>query len=360
MLKPNNLNIEFSLYLGLLAFFAAVIVFFSYSSHSSLTGGFLWQASGYGQTAVIVFFVLSVYVVRYVVKNEEFKPNYHDIARISRLYLLIIPALLMLTVVCNTIDIFLIPENYQGLWSGELINQYYRYLVTFCMLHSVWGFQLTPPNNGPFWSMSFAFFYYLIFGIYFYLRSTLKKTILLIFIMLVAGPTIILLLPIWLVGGVCYKLHHHHKHPAKKIQYLIFSVPIVGLLCTPIYREYFKYDFSFTTRQVIIGNYIDAAFVFLNLYTAPVVAHLIKKSLIRLQKSIILCGALTFSLYLFHIPLLRLFSAISPFNANTASFLHISFVIGSSLTLILLIAPPCEQYRYTLKNVLKKHLEQIR
>ena len=59
---------DFSLYMDVIRFFAAMVVFLSHSSSQSLTGGLFWQFKDYAQTAVIVFFVLSGYVIAFIVE----------------------------------------------------------------------------------------------------------------------------------------------------------------------------------------------------------------------------------------------------------------------------------------------------
>ena len=51
--------------------------------------------SGYGHTAVIVFFVLSGYVIAYVSEVKENNVKAYWASRLSRLYSLAIPAVLL-------------------------------------------------------------------------------------------------------------------------------------------------------------------------------------------------------------------------------------------------------------------------
>jgi hypothetical protein len=62
---------ELSAYLGLLRFSAAVAVFFSHIGWTILTGGFLWQLQFIGADAVIVFFVLSGFMIQYAADTKE-------------------------------------------------------------------------------------------------------------------------------------------------------------------------------------------------------------------------------------------------------------------------------------------------
>ena len=52
-----------SLYLDALRFGAAFVVFVSHYVAERYTGGLFWQSMPYGRTAVLVFFVLSGFVI---------------------------------------------------------------------------------------------------------------------------------------------------------------------------------------------------------------------------------------------------------------------------------------------------------
>jgi peptidoglycan/LPS O-acetylase OafA/YrhL len=52
-----------SFYLDTLRILAAMVVFLGHFSQGWLGGGWFWQTQAHGHTAVIVFFVLSGYVI---------------------------------------------------------------------------------------------------------------------------------------------------------------------------------------------------------------------------------------------------------------------------------------------------------
>ncbi len=64
------MNKSFSLYLDVIRFSAAMVVFLSHTASSSLTDEFLWQFKDYSQTAVMIFFVLSGYVIAFCTGDE--------------------------------------------------------------------------------------------------------------------------------------------------------------------------------------------------------------------------------------------------------------------------------------------------
>jgi len=345
-LSPQLLTLETSLYVDILRFFAALIVVFSHSSNSTITGGFLWQTKGYAQTAVMIFFVLSGYVIGYVSHTKEKKLIEYSAARIARLYSVVVPAIL-LTIICNIIGEQVVNSEYKGLWDFDKIAEYGRYIATFFMMQDVWDIDFKPANNGPFWSISFEAIYYVIFAICYYTKPISKKYISLLIVCLIAGPTILVLLPIWGLGYLAFLIHLKCKQVKHLTAYLLFIISLTLLLLSPILRDHFSFEFN--TRSSIIGDYIDGIAFFMNLLAAPFIAYKLKSLLVSVKKQIRYLAGLTFVLYLCHLPLLRLLAAISPFRENTHSFLHIIFVLGVTFIGIILVTPITEKLKKTIK-----------
>jgi peptidoglycan/LPS O-acetylase OafA/YrhL len=75
----------FSNYCDVLRFSAAFAVLLSHVSTHSLSGGFLYQLQRIGHPSVIVFFVLSGYVISYVVSSKEKTLADYATSRLARL-----------------------------------------------------------------------------------------------------------------------------------------------------------------------------------------------------------------------------------------------------------------------------------
>jgi peptidoglycan/LPS O-acetylase OafA/YrhL len=102
----------FSIYLDLIRFFAAIAVFVNHLSLNPFTKGIVpRQLSTYGDAAVIIFFVLSGYVIAYVVSAKERTALLYFSSRAARLYSVVFIALL-LTFIFDTIGKSLNPEFY--------------------------------------------------------------------------------------------------------------------------------------------------------------------------------------------------------------------------------------------------------
>jgi peptidoglycan/LPS O-acetylase OafA/YrhL len=87
------MNKQFSIYLDLIRFTAALFVFISHVPRFS--GSWLWQLTGFGHEAVVIFFVLSGFVISYVVFDKNESPQKYITNRLSRIYSVSIPAILL-------------------------------------------------------------------------------------------------------------------------------------------------------------------------------------------------------------------------------------------------------------------------
>src|SRR4051812_33489695 len=89
------MNRETSVYLDAVRFLAALAVFFSHVGARYFSNGFLWQAVSLGAPAVVVFFVLSGFVIGYVTERRETSGHDYVVARAARLYSVVVPTLLL-------------------------------------------------------------------------------------------------------------------------------------------------------------------------------------------------------------------------------------------------------------------------
>ena len=85
---------ETSIYLNAVRFFAALVVFLGHTSGRRFTDGFLWAFGEYMDVAVIIFFVLSGYVIAYVTDNRERSLDDYAINRVARILSVAMPALI--------------------------------------------------------------------------------------------------------------------------------------------------------------------------------------------------------------------------------------------------------------------------
>jgi peptidoglycan/LPS O-acetylase OafA/YrhL len=185
-----------SAFLDVLRLGAAFTVFLAHTAHywnPALVGAMQVVA----HDAVIVFFVLSGYVIAHTAREKCHGARDYVIARLSRLYSVVVPAL-ALTALLWPLGSELDSSLYaQYARSGTGL----RYLLTFLHLNETWFFDAYPPANTPFWSLGYEAWYYVLFGVAWFVKRPNLRWGLLVACVLVMGPKVLLLLPAWLVGA---------------------------------------------------------------------------------------------------------------------------------------------------------------
>ena len=189
--------------LDFLRFSAAIAVFLG---HTNFYWFFCGQVSGIGpqngQDYVIIFFVLSGFVISWSIdrkKDYHFKQYLFD--RMVRLWSVALPAL-CLGAALDHLGRSIHPQTYANIFSADHLGL--KYMISGLFLHESWFFSTRPGSNGPFWSLSYEFFYYMIFGAIALLPSLKSKLLVAFAFCLVAGPKVLILFPCWLVGCLSY------------------------------------------------------------------------------------------------------------------------------------------------------------
>lgn len=348
---------ELSIYLDLVRFTAAMTVFLGHAS-GKLTGGFLWQLGSYLDTAVMIFFVLSGFVIAFVYDVKEKTLTDYSIARVSRLSSVVIPALL-LTIICDQVGILVNHELYYGGPWPAPVNNVANYVLSLFLVQNLWGLDLNPGINLMFWSLSFELVFYCLFAALFYLKGK-QRIIVFIVICLLSGPDILLYFPIWLLGTALYFI-------TKKDISFISSFPrlsaglsfvflAVLLIATPWLNKHFNYSAEFMiSPRHIIADYIAAIIFSLHLLFINPLLKRVHPLLHFFAKPISFFAALTFSLYLFHRPLIQFFAA---FSSDLSSWESRLLVVGGSFMVVVVIGYWCETTKYPIKKWLAKSVNK--
>ncbi|MDB2373832.1 acyltransferase [Psychrosphaera haliotis] len=344
------MNKSLSLYLDVWRFAAAMIVFLSHVASQKISGGLFWQTKAYDQTAVMIFFVMSGFVIAFVTEQKEKRLSHYTIARISRLYSVLIPALII-TIIFDYIGFAINPDFYLGgPWPFDSENLFTNYFLSFFMVQNVWNLGFNPGINQPFWSLSFEWIYYIIFACAFFLKSKWKYLLLTI-IGVIAGPTILALLPIWIAGFVLYKAMQNDKESTHSTTRAALSLTSLILLVIvgPEVRS-IEFESTFIQRKELFGDYFDALMFCVHIYFSPALLIYFAKVLERFERSIRWMASLTFALYLFHRPIIQTIAAVNPYDNSHGLYLMVLIFIP--LVIVVTLGRWAETQKYTIKNLL--------
>lgn len=183
-----------STYLDLLRFLSAVAVFLH---HLAPHSGRYEIFQRYGDDAVMVFFVLSGFVIAHVTAEKESDAITYSASRIARLYSVAVPVLLL------TLIFDFVGRSFGGPYvEGHDSNGWLRMAISLTFTNQLWGIDIKPWSNSPYWSISYEFWYYVFFAIATFAK---RKTLLITAWAAIVGPCILLLLPVWYIGVWVYR-----------------------------------------------------------------------------------------------------------------------------------------------------------
>lgn len=303
-----------SLYLDLLRFCAACTVllghlgrFLGFSPHAYR---FVEELSGQGVT---IFFVLSGFVIRHTAEHKDHDAGSYFLSRLTRLYSVIVPALL-LTLMADAMGARFDPSVYTPGHDYGGSFPVLRTLISLLFLNQIWFLNIVPFSNGPFWSLAYEFWYYVIFAAFFYLKGARRYWVALI-LALAVGPKIALMFPLWLLGaGLYWIIPRINLSTRQAYLLLLFSlalyIPFEGL---GIYRYLGWRSHLLLGDRILallgnvtefIPNYAAGGIIALNIVAiSKIGGGPIPAILDRFATQIRAAASVTFSIYLYHRPL---------------------------------------------------------
>ncbi len=308
---------ETSLYLDLARVLAAVAVFIHNAKKESITSGFLSPFGQFGDEAVIIFFVISGIVIAYVTHQRENSATAYAVARLSRLWSVIIPAVI-LTIILDCIgphidrsvyDVFQLP-----LWRPDVASLW-QAAAPIVFFNQIWLWPVGPGTNGPFWSIGYEAWYYIGFGLVIFLRGWVRVDCVIAAAALV-GPSILSLAPLWILGVVVFHLLGRGRSSTVAwaiwaatlliiamfylMKYKILSLSFYIMFATTAYSTQFAYIFPCISVAILFA---------INVVCFDRINQNFRRIGDRLESSIRFLASRTFSLYLYQAPLLFFFGA---------------------------------------------------
>lgn len=254
---------------------AVFFVDFSNLHHDSRALDIIYFVTGFGHQAVMVFFVLSGFLISTSVMKKyaagAWSLRNYGIDRASRLYVVLIPGLLLGLMWDESGRLLFVSS---GLYShplaafGTIIAQNQinlkNFLGNLLFLQTI----LCPTfgSNGPLWSLANEFWYYVLFPLVLLaafawrkslLRVAIPVTILAFCVAVFVGSSILLGFSIWLAGCGLVLAHRQFRLRRKAVLILYLLVSFLGLsICLLAAR---------TGRSGILGSdlLVGLAFTFL-------------------------------------------------------------------------------------------------
>lgn len=317
-----------SLYLDVVRVTAALVVVVTHLAYAELSGGMLAPWRLVGNDAVMVFFVLSGFVIAYVSEEKEHSLREYSISRLARLWSVAVPALI-LTIVLDQLGRTINPAAYAAWWY-QADDPVHRIISALTFTNEIWFSSVRPFSNGPYWSLGYEAWYYAIFAALAYFGGW-KRFAIAALLALVAGPKILLLAPIWFLGVWTYRRTKQGQVGFRTglglfvgsiVAYALFRGS--GLPVTLLADTEATLGVGFVNEGLHFSNEFVSSFIIGPLVAAHFIgAHAISEQLggvlERYKGAIRWAAQSTFTIYLLHYPLLRFVGALdydehSPLN----------------------------------------------
>lgn len=304
----------------------------------------LYILSGAGRQAVIVFFVLSGYliggtVIRSIRQNEWSWAQY-SMHRLTRLWVVLLPALLLGGLWdCLGMYLHQAPVLYAGLNHNHLTPDVGRALSLKDLLGNAAFLQwiAVPPygSNGPLWSLAMEFWFYVIFPVGFclfaiYLHRPLRAISCLIILCLVAYLTkyALVYLPIWLLGALLYITPCRPTAPWQRLAATFFY----GVLFFAISAL----DLAHSPARMLAADMVLGTLTFGYLWVLLGAMQEAKQTIgTRLSRS---TARFSYTLYVAHTPILILMVSLTAHDARWTPNMASYFIASAVLVLIVLYA----------------------
>jgi len=348
-----------SLYLDVLRFSAAFLVFIFHAGHFS--GAYIPVLGHLGSEAVIVFFVLSGLVVSFTSDQKHTDIVDYSLSRLARLWSVALPAL-AITLLADKIGQAINLSLYAPLQPLSA----YKWLVLLpanaIFISQIWNFDLWPGSNGPFWSISYEFWYYCIFGFAFYFRGK-ARIVLVIGASVIAGPQILLAFPAWIFGSLVYFFIRRRGEIRHQRQYgYVLWIASIASLCaytlcgaTDFLQSVFaasakiaKYEVDFWPK-----TYFIAFFIAVNIYGFDIAGGVAAGALMKYRRHIRLLADWSFGLYLFHYPLGYLCKVLASLFLEAGRAPSVLFIYGTSFAMSVGLACLCEAHKRDVNLIVR-------
>jgi peptidoglycan/LPS O-acetylase OafA/YrhL len=319
-----------SILLDLVRAMAALAVLIGHAVQLGHYDGYYPFTTQFQHNAVIVFFVLSGLVIAASADRTPREPGgpmlaRYALARGARILPVALPAL-AISLAVMAVDDLLLPapifsEDARGIPAREWL-----YAVLFLSESYRTGF----PPNPPYWSLCYEVWFYALFGAATFLEGW-KRIAATVLVAAIAGPNILLLFPVWLVGVALARIPSARGVPAwLAVPFILCALACLTWVSTisyPLYQAtggYVPWSMGFSIfplTDMLLALSLALGFAGLRTFTLNGGAWLE-----RMAGPIRYAANMSFSLYLLHWPLLKLLRVLRTPDQGALGFVLVLVV----------------------------------
>ncbi|MFP9116205.1 acyltransferase family protein [Flavobacterium sp. RNTU_13] len=324
-----------SFYLEVLRIIASFYVFIYHVSSEDIAGkqyisspqftekfGLLYAKS---HCYVMVFFVLSGYLITMSGTRPNVTFKKFMVARLGRIYSVMLPAIIF-SIIVSILLVNLYPQLFADIENYNFLVP--RFFLNLSFLSQAYTLCATPPLETALWSVQYEVMYYVLFAVFVLYKGKWKWPLFGAIICL-TFPKVLLLFPVWLLGSVLYikekkiKMNFIVSLVLSSVStvlliYYIHNVEQMPLQKSTADNTLFGYKLFFSWNY--LADYLFGLIVVLNMLSVFKLSEYISKYFENnkifdwLYDKSRIVGNCTFTLYLFHTPLLFLFTSVLPYD----------------------------------------------
>jgi len=265
-----------------------------------------------------MFFVLSGFVIAYVCDGKERDYKTYFISRAARIYSVAIPSIIFVFI-CDEVGKSINPLAYAGPYQDFSAGLIVRSLF---FIGEMWNAHRFPGSNGAYWSLGFEVWYYIAYGAFIFIPKPWKwgaTLLVLIFI----GPKVTVMFPAWLMGVAAYHLcksQYFTENVGRYLFYLsILLLTLFEMMPHSSIPPFINMSISPERLASTIQDYFLAFIFSINIIGFSAISNGLSSILEPREKIIRWMAGGTFSIYLIHLPVMHLLSAISPWQSSSVS-----------------------------------------
>jgi peptidoglycan/LPS O-acetylase OafA/YrhL len=332
------MNKGFSTYLDLVRVTAALLVLTGHLS-AKIFGSF-YVPGQIGHNAVIIFFLLSGYVIAFVANTREHSLGAFAVSRAARIYSVAVPALLLTLAV----DLFLLKEAPTSPITARMpvyeIMQPVKYLAfSLSFGGDLWFLNIPAFSDVPYWSLLYEVLYYAVFAAAFYFDGR-RRIVLVAILLAIMGPKLWVLFPIWILGTAIYRLHSDGRMKigvweARAIL-LVSGILLVSCfafnLTLPIDDNINRLSSGWTYKHLaaskwFVGDTVLGLILAVNFFAA----HYAELRFGFTGPIVKWVAALTFAIYLMHYPLMEFWETFTGKSVIALALLVLASIVPLGL-----------------------------
>ncbi|WP_306397465.1 acyltransferase family protein [Telluria beijingensis] len=331
---PSHLDQPFSVYLDLVRFLAALAVVLMHLRQFDLVelpGAHLLTLLG--REAVMAFFVLSGFVIAYTTEQRRPSAQAYALARAARIYSVALPVLLLAFACASVVPPHLAGDTGQHY---QLAKPWLYIPFHLLFLGDMWTLTEVPPWLGPWWSLNYEVWYYVLFGVACYVRGPWRLPALAL-VLAVMGIKLWLLLPVWLAGVALYHWQARRTlaRDLARLGWVASLALLVAYEASGIEEtlrlagraSWIGQAFALGNADRFLADYVFGLIVCLNFACARFAGF---DALLRCAPPIRLLASYTFTLYLSHALVLAVWPALYPHDPGSAADL---LALGAAIAL---------------------------